>query len=127
MACVMTCAVRGSHTPQPSPARKRSNVRPVYSRPSYTAPSAALRDLALGVLGDLHHGWPLLRVHRIGARLEAVLAPLALGEGGPEELTAGQSQLCRAVDRGGHPAQRLPVLVAVLAHPDVHLGERVEA
>ena len=64
---------------------------------------------------------------RVGARHEAVLAPLELGEGGADQVAAGQPQLGRAVDRRGHPAQGLAVLVAVLAHPDVHLGERVQA
>ncbi len=42
-------------------------------------------------------------------------------------MAAGQPQLGRAVDGGGHPAQRLAVLMAVLAHTDVHLGQTVQA
>ena len=46
---------------------------------------------------------------------------------GPYQVAAGQPELGGAVDRGGHPAERLAVLVAVFAHADVDLGEGVEA
>ena len=119
-----TCSV--DHVAEPSPVgkppKRRRSLTPATA-PEPSAPHAARRSAYSAISA---HRRPLLRVHRMRARHEPLLAPLELRQRRPHQMARGTAAAapCGRSPPPSGPAPARPGGGG--AHAHVHLGQRVQ-